>query len=79
MNYELIKPLLTLGVLLAALTASAQEQKVTLNGSIQSDMMIAPQQDASIGTSKYDNEYFLTNTYANLNLQSRWIDAGARF
>ena len=70
---------LILGVLLTTLTASAQEKKVTLSGSIQSDMMIAPQQDASIGTSKYDNEYFLTNTYANLNLQSKWVDAGARF
>lgn len=73
------KELLILGVLLTSMVASAQEQKVTLSGSIQSDMMIALQQDASIGTSAYDNEYFLTNTYANLNLQSRWVDAGARF
>ena len=73
------KELLTLGLLLCYMVTSAQEQKVTLSGSIQSDMMIAPQQDASIGTSEYDNEYFLTNTYANLNLQSKWVDAGARF
>lgn len=73
------KELLTLGLLLCYMITSAQEQKVTLSGSIQSDMMIAPQQDASIGTSEYDNEYFLTNTYANLNLQSKWVDAGARF
>ena len=73
------KELLTLGLLLCYMVTSAQEHKVTLSGSIQSDMMIAPQQDASIGTSEYDNEYFLTNTYANLNLQSKWVDAGARF
>ena len=73
------KELLTLGLLLCYMVTSAHEQKVTLSGSIQSDMMIAPQQDASIGTSEYDNEYFLTNTYANLNLQSKWVDAGARF
>lgn len=73
------KVILTLGLLATTLSVSAQEQKVTLSGSIQSDMMIAPQQDASIGTSEYDNEYFLTNTYANLNLQSKWVDAGARF
>lgn len=63
-----------------SLTVSAQkEEKVSVSGSIQSDMMIAPQQDKSIGTSGYDNEYFLTNTYANVNLQSSWVDAGARF
>ncbi|MGN1256620.1 MAG: DUF6029 family protein, partial [Bacteroidaceae bacterium] len=73
------KKLLTLGILLCPVVTSAQEQKVTLSGSIQSDMMIAPQQDASIVTSEYDNEYFLTNTYANLDLQSRWVDAGVRF
>lgn len=63
-----------------SLTAFAQkENKVSMSGSIQSDMMIAPQQDKSIGTAEYDNEYFLTNTYANVNLQSKWVDAGARF
>jgi len=59
--------------------AFAQNSQVTVNGSIQSDMMIAPEQDASIGTSEYDNKYFLNNTYANVNLQSQYIDAGARF
>ncbi len=57
----------------------AQDKQVTVSGSIQSDMMVAPEQDASIGTSEYDNKYFLTNTYANVNLQSKYIDAGARF
>lgn len=61
------------------ITYAQSDDKVSVNGSIQSDMMIAPEQDASIGTSEYDNEYFLTNTYANVNLQSKWIDAGARF
>jgi len=73
------KTLLTLLAFHASLLVFSQgEQKVTLNGSIQSDMMIAPEQDASIGTSEYDNPNFLTNTYANLNLQSRYVDAGAR-
>lgn len=61
-----------------ALSSEAQAQ-VTVNGSVQSDMMIAPQQDERIGTSEYDNKYFLTNTYADVTLQSQYIDAGARF
>jgi len=54
------------------------QDKVTLTGSVQSDMMIAPQQDASIGTAEYDNESFLTNTYVDLMMQSKYIDAGGR-
>ena len=54
----------------------AQEQKgVTLSGSIQSDMLI-PQNDEKIGAVK--TEDFLTNTYADLQLQSQYVDAGAR-
>lgn len=65
---------------LLPLCASAQEDnKVTLSGSVQSDMMIAPQQDAKIGTSEYDNDKFLTNTYVDLLMQSKAFDAGARF
>lgn len=51
---------------------------VTLSGSVQSDMMIAPQQDEAIGTGEYDNDKFLTNTYVDLLLQSKSVDAGAR-
>lgn len=58
----------------------AQSDKgFTLSGSVQSDMMIAPQQDAKIGTSEYDNDNFLTNTYVDLMLQSKHVDAGGRF
>ena len=58
------------------LTSFAQEQKgVTLSGSIQSDMLI-PQEDEAIGAVK--TEDFLTNTYADLQLQSKYVDAGAR-
>ena len=64
------------GMALISVGLAAQE-KVTLNGSIQSDILL-PQEDESIGT-KYDsNSDFLTNTYADLHLRSRWIDAGAR-
>jgi len=52
--------------------------QTTLSGSVQSDMMLAPQQDDKIGTAAYDNESFLTNTYLDLSLQSKHIDAGGR-
>ncbi len=58
------------------LNITAQEQKkVTLSGSIQSDMLV-PQEDKETGAKK--TEDFLTNTYADLQLQSEYVDAGAR-
>ncbi len=61
---------------LMSVSVAAQE-KVTLNGSVQSDILL-PQEDNEIGT-KYDsNSDFLTNTYADLHLRSKWVDAGAR-
>ena len=56
--------------------AQAQEQqKVVVTGSIQSDMLI-PERDDKIGAEKTGD--FLTNTYAELQLQSNYVDAGAR-
>lgn len=57
----------------------AQEEtkdRATLSGSIQADVLI-PQEDEKIGAEKYD-EWALANTYADLRLQSRYVDAGAR-
>lgn len=57
---------------------SAQEEldnnKVTVSGSVQSDMLVptGKQADGS-------NEDFRTNTYADVNLQSKYVDAGVRF
>ena len=62
--------------LFLASTASAQDKKVSVNGSIQSDMLV-PQNDAAIGAEKTGN--FLTNTYADLRAQSKYVDAGIRF
>lgn len=64
----------------ASAAAMAQtENKFTFSGSVQSDVMIAPQQDVSIGTREYDNDKFLMNTYVDLLMQSQDINAGARF
>ena len=60
----------------AAVTAQSQEQKVTLSGSIQSDVLI-PQADSVIGAEK-DGDWAKTNTYVDLLLQSKYVEAGAR-
>ncbi len=61
---------------LLSLTASAQNNdRLTLSGSIQTDMLI-PQNDSVIGAEK-DGD-FLTNTYVDLKLQHRYFEAGAR-
>ena len=50
-------------------------QGVTLSGSVQSDMLV-PRHDPATGAKKTGD--FLTNTYAELMLQSKYVDAGAR-
>jgi len=64
----------------SAVAASAWAE-INLSGSVQSDMMIAPQVDDAIGAydDSYDNKSFLTNTYAEILGQSEHIDFGARF
>ena len=62
---------------LAAQDDSEALKKVTLHGSLQSDVLL-PQEDENIGTGSYDS-WALTNTYADLYLMSRYVDAGARF
>ena len=73
----MIRRQLVLFCLFLSLSATAQEQKkVTLNGSIQSDFLV-PQDDARTGARKDDA--LENNTYADLMLQSRYVDAGLRF
>ena len=73
MNHELRKAFLLL--VLASMSWGAARAQATFSGSVQSDMLI-PQTDEKIGAEK--KEDFLTNTYADLQLQSRYVDAGAR-
>lgn len=54
----------------------AQDDKITLSGSIQSDILL-PEEDDKIGTDKKTDDV-LTNTFVDLNLSSRYVDAGAR-
>lgn len=65
--------------LLAMTTAAAQDdggKKITVMGSIQSDILI-PQEDEKINTGKYD-DHVLTNTYADVSIMSKHLDAGMR-
>lgn len=75
-----MKPIIA-AITLCALTApvaAAQEQsnKVTVHGSIQSDILF-PETDYKIGAKDY-SEDVLTNTYASAALFSKHIDAGLR-
>lgn len=65
---------------LSAIVATAWAE-VNISGSVQSDMMVAPQVDEAIGAfaDSYDNKSFLTNTYAEFLGQSQYVDFGARF
>lgn len=53
-------------------------KKFTLHGSVQSDVLTFAQEDNNIGTGTYDDD-FMTNTYAELHLLNKYLQAGARF
>lgn len=59
------------------LVAPSLQAQVTLSGSIQSDILI-PQDDDKIGTEHY-SDWALTNTYVDLKLGSKYVEAGTRF
>lgn len=52
-------------------------KKFTLHGSVQSDILAFPQEDNKIGTGTYEDD-FMTNTYAELHLLNKYVQAGAR-
>ena len=65
-----------------AINAAAQENLggsngLTVSGSIQSDILI-PETDKKIHTEDTD-DWGLTNTYAEINAMSNYVDAGVRF
>ena len=51
--------------------------QVTVSGSVQSDILF-PQDDDKIGTEHSDDKV-LTNTYVDLKLGSKYVEAGTRF
>lgn len=71
------KKLLVLGLLMPlGLYAQNEGSKVQLHGSVQTEFLV-PQDDEKIGTEHTDNA-LLNNTYADLNLNSKYVDAGLR-
>ena len=70
-----MKRFLLISSCLLTMSAMAQDNKVTLSGSVQSDMLV-PQADDKIGAEK--TEDFQTNTYVDLHLQHTDFEAGAR-
>ena len=73
----MVRLLSTLAAVLVAIGMQAQtgDHKLTLSGSVQSDMLL-PQEDDKIGAEK--KEDFQTNTYVNVRLQHDYFEAGAR-
>ncbi len=62
--------------LTVAAAAQTNEKKLTVSGSIQSDILI-PQSDDAIGATT-DSDWGKTNTYAEVQAQSKYVDAGLR-
>lgn len=52
------------------------ENGVAFHGSVQADLLF-PQEDEAIGTGEYDHK-LLFNTYADMHMISRYVDAGVR-
>ncbi len=76
---KLEKFLIPIGLLLCAPSttiAQSSNDGVSLHGSIKTDILI-PEEDESIGTGTYSDKV-LSNTYVDLKLLSKYIDAGAR-
>ena len=75
-----MKKLMMIGLLIGmssiSLCAQEESDKLRLSGSLQSDMLLA-QKDSTIGAEATDGR-FLTNTYLDLKLTSRYVEAGAR-
>lgn len=68
--------LLLVFVLCFTPSVAQDDNGIVVSGSIQSDVLI-PQEDEKIGAPDY-KEWGLTNTYAEVSLQSKYVDAGTR-
>ncbi len=65
-----------LAIPMATMAQNEGGSGVTVTGSIQSDVLF-PQEDEDIGTMDYDHKV-LTNSYADVHVMSKHVDAGAR-
>ncbi len=80
MTRKYIKPIITALTVAAAMPAMAfnvgGENGVAFHGSVQADILF-PEEDEAIQTGTYSDK-ILFNTYADLNMISRYVDAGVR-
>lgn len=75
-QFQKYRPVLPALLALLCAVPCAAENKVAVHGSVQADVVL-PQEDDAIGTGSYDHK-ILFNTYADVNLASRYVDAGLR-
>lgn len=73
----LVKGALLPALALAAIPAAQAENKVAVHGSVQADIVF-PEIDHAIGADGPYEQKILFNTYADVNLASRYVDAGLR-
>lgn len=67
--------MISLSLVIFHLSLSPARAQLTFSGSVQSDMLV-PRNDSGTGAEKTGD--FLTNTYADLLMQSKYVDAGVR-
>lgn len=75
-HFQKYRPALPALLALLCTVPGVAENKVAVHGSVQADIVL-PQEDDAIGTGSYDHK-ILFNTYADVNLASRFVDAGLR-
>lgn len=67
---------LTISAVLPLSTYAQNDNGIQLHGSIQTEFLV-PEDDEKIGTEHTSND-LLNNTYLDLNMGSKYVDAGAR-
>lgn len=76
MKYSFYASLLV--AMMSVANANAQSNDgIAIHGSIQSDLLV-PQEGQKLGTGTYKDDV-LTNTYADISLDSKYVEAGVRF
>ncbi len=76
MKYSFYASLLV--AMMSVANANAQSNDgIAIHGSIQSDILV-PQEDQKLRTGTYKDDV-LTNTYADISLDSKYVEAGVRF
>ncbi len=76
-KYNMLLALAVAATLATPAMAQESDDKVTVSGSIMSDILV-PQTDKKINSEKGD-DWARTNTYADVTLNSKLFEAGARF